>query len=410
MNGIIEHLRELFPPACHGRVWLVGGWVRDRLLGRAGSDIDLVAAVNEELLRSLGFRPVQGKSTVPIWFRHDPARGVMELTRLAEPVRLPLDLERRDFTINAMALSLEGELLDPLGGRRDLDAGRLRACSPCSFRDDPLRVLRALRFECDGWRLTGETEALIAGNDWDSLLRDIPVERFSREMLKALAAPEPWRFFRRMVELRVGRGYLPELFRMPLVPAGPPQHHPEGDLLTHSLQVLERVAERSPDPLPRFCAFFHDLGKLATDPILYPRHHGHERAGVELAREFCTRLRLSARHRSALATISRLHMTLNRWDELRDGTKIRTAEQAVKGGVAEILQMVSEADHGSVNLSDGWEQAVRIAGMGLVELGIDLQRLERLPAEQRGAIIHQRRVERMRTLHRGNGRDNSERT
>lgn len=398
MNDTIARLRELFPSACHDRIHLVGGWVRDHLLGRSSSDIDLAAVLDEKLLRARGFRPVQGKSTVPIWFRHDPTWGVMELTLLAGSDRLPLDLERRDFTINAMAMNLEGELVDPLGGRDDLACGRLRACSPRSFRDDPLRILRALRFECDGWRMTEDTEALIAGHDWDRHLLDIPVERFSREMLKALAAPEPGRFFRRMVELGVGRGYLPELFRMPSIPAGPLEHHPEGDLLTHALQVLERVAERSSDPLPRFCAFFHDLGKLATDPSLYPRHHGHDQAGVPLAKEMCTRLRLSARHRTALAAVSLLHLTLNRWDELRVGTKIRTAEQALKGGVANILPIVSAADHASVKEFDGWEEAVAIARMGAAELGIDLQRLEGMPVEQRSDIIHQKRVELMRAI------------
>ncbi len=84
-----------------------------------------------------------------------------------------------------------------------------------------------------------------------------------------------------MLHHRIGEYYLPELFSMPNIPAGPLQYHPEGDLFTHSMQVMQRVAAKSPDPLARFCGFFHDLGKLSTDPTLYPKHHGHDngRAG-----------------------------------------------------------------------------------------------------------------------------------
>jgi len=397
MKSKIAFLQNMFPETCRGRVFLVGGSVRDALLERESKDIDLVASLTADELTILGFRLVEGKSTAPIWFGFDKEFGKIELTQLADTAGLANDLARRDFTINALAMTLTGEVIDPLGGREELEQRLLRACSPYSFLDDPLRIFRALRFEAEGWRMTPETEELIREQDWSQRLEKVPVERFSREMLAALERSEPERFFRRMHEFDVGKEWLPELFRMPLVPAGPIKHHPEGDLLTHSLQVLELVKERAKDPLARFCSFFHDIGKLATDSMLYPKHHGHDEAGFFLARTFCDRLRLPAVYRTALAWTSRLHGKLNRWPELRDATRVKTAEQALKAGITGILPLVTAADYpaGAVGC-ENWEEAVRVVRMTTDELGIDPLRLISIPEGKRSAFILQKRVERLR--------------
>jgi tRNA nucleotidyltransferase (CCA-adding enzyme) len=344
MQDLLSSLKGLFPAGCHDHIILVGGSVRDYLSGRGCEDIDLAVVLPDTRLRRCGFRLVTGKTTAPIWFRHDPSLGKIEVTQLRDETALDDDLLRRDFTINAVAMRLSGDLHDPLHGREDLRDGRLRACSVDSFRADPLRIFRAFRFEADGWRMTPETEELIRRDDWTAPLQAIPVERFSRELLKAFAAGEPERFLLRMREFDVGRDWLPELFRMAEVPAGPLEHHPEGDLLTHATQVLQRAAALSADPLTRFCAFFHDLGKLSTDPALYPKHHGHDEAGFDMASAFCTRLALPAAYRKALAWTSRLHGHLNRWGELRDSTRINIAEQAARAGIAAILPVVALAD------------------------------------------------------------------
>ncbi|MBI2355259.1 MAG: HD domain-containing protein [Deltaproteobacteria bacterium] len=396
MNDVLTFLKGLFPASCHERIFLVGGSVRDLLLGREGRDIDLAAALSADELAASGLRLVEGKSTQPIWFGYDKSFGKIEATPLEDAAALAADLARRDFTINAIAMTLAGELIDPLGGKSDLEQRRLRACTPRSFLDDPLRIFRALRFEGEGWRMTPETEALIREQDWSQRLGAIPVERFSREMLKALESPEPERFFQRMLELIVGENYLPEIFRMPRVIAGPPIYHPEVDLFSHSIQVLQRAAQRTGDPLARFCALFHDIGKLATDPALYPSHHGHDEAGFDLARNLCERLRLPAAYRTALAWTSRLHNRLNRWTELRGATRVRMAEQAVKAGIAAILPLVSAADKGVFGEITGWRGAVRVAGMSTAELGIDMERIEAMPGDKRSDFILQRRVEALR--------------
>lgn len=398
MTATIPFLKSIFPPSHHDRVLLVGGTVRDMLRSRESQDIDLVAALSDGELTALGFRLVETVSASPIYFKHHPHSGKIEVTRINSMDDLADDLLRRDFTINAIAMDLSGRRIDPLGGEDDLKEGILRACSARSFANDPLRIFRAFRFEADGWTMAPGTAALLRGVDWSDALRAIPIERFSSEMLKALARHLPERFFQRMIEFNLGTEFLPELFRMLEIPAGPLQHHPEGDLLTHSMQVLQRVAALSDDPLSRFCALFHDLGKLATDPALYPKHHGHDEAGFGLATAFCNRLRLPSTYRRALALVSRLHGKGNRWDELRDSSKITMAEQAAKGGIARILPLVCSADKPGGFPLAGWDDAVRIARMDTLELEIDQQKLEAMPIGSRPPFILQKRVEMLREL------------
>lgn len=398
---VITLVKKLFPVECHSLVWFTGGVVRDMLLFKPARDIDLSAALPPDRLASLGFRPVSGKTTPTVWFLHDKDCGIIEVTLLENAGQLAVDLSRRDFTINAMAMALTGELIDPLFGARDLQKRVLRACSQSSFNDDPLRIFRAFRFAAEGCCLAPDTEKLIRQQDWDERLCSIPVERFSREMLKAFAAPCPGRYFQQMIAFAVGEKWLPELFSMPLIPAGPPEYHPEGDLLTHSLQVLERVAITTDDPLARFCAFFHDLGKLSTNPEVYPKHHGHEEAGFKSAPLFARRLALPTEYGRALAWISRLHGNVNRLDRVRDSTGIRIAGQAIKTGIKDLLPMVAVADKPGEYLLERWELFTRIAAMTVAGLGIEPERLALLPQEQRAAFILQRRIERLRSSDKG---------
>ncbi len=386
-------VKTLFPENVWPKIWIVGGTVRDHLLGKEGDDIDLDAVLTPQELTACGFRSVDPVTSAPIWFRHIPGIGKIEVTLLGDAGQLTEDIFRRDFTVNALAMTLDGELIDLTGGVRDLEKIELRACSRESFVDDPIRIFRAFRFQTEGWRLTPETEALIRAKSWEKELSGIPVERFSREMLKALKGNCPAEFFREMIRFDVGRSYLPELFRMPDIPAGPIDKHPEGDLFTHACQVLQRVATATTDPLTRFCAFFHDLGKLSTAPELYPRHHGHEDAGFDLAREFCNRLSLSAEHRTALSWICRLHGNAGGWQKLRDATKIRMADQARRAGIVRILPLVAAGDKPDGGSMPRWEEAVRVAGMSTLQVGIERSRLEAMPVDKRADFVLQKRIE-----------------
>jgi tRNA nucleotidyltransferase (CCA-adding enzyme) len=394
----IDSVRHLFPADRCNRIFLVGGCVRDLLLPRSISDIDLISTLTPDEMAASGFRLVTGKSTAPIWFRHDAVLGSIEVTLIPNMYELDDDLARRDFTINAMAMSVDGEVIDPLNGRTALEQRLLRACSSQTFIADPLRIFRALRFETDGWKLDHDTEQLIREHDWSDSWTAIPVERFSREMLKSLHMGKPERFFQRMLELETGQTYLPEIFCMPHIPAGPLIHHPEGDLFTHSIQVLQRVAGVCCDPLTRFCALFHDIGKLATSPALYPKHHGHDQAGFTMALEFCQRLRLPTPYGVALAWISRLHGTFNLWDQLRDATKLKIAAQAIKAGIVDVLPLVAAADKAGGSRPEAWRAVVEIAGMSATTLGIDPHNLEVVRPEKRPEYIQRVQLEKLHLI------------
>jgi len=396
MDELISRLKKFFPDTLQSRLFMVGGMVRDILLGVECQDIDLAAAVSPSELTPLGFRLVESKSTPNIYFLYHKQFGKLEMTRLESTEALAEDLRRRDFTVNAMAMTLDQVLQDPLDGQRDLENKILRACSATSLSDDPIRIFRALRFECDGWRLDGDAETAISCRDWSRDLSLVPVERFSQEMLKALGKSDPSRFFRRMLQFRVGQVYLPEIFQMPEVPAGPLQHHPEGDLFTHSMQALERMSQATTDTSARFCALFHDLGKLSTLREHYPKHHGHDVAGADAALSFCKKLRLPVALQRTLQATSRLHTTANRWEELRDATKIKLALNAVKGGIAEFLPLMVAADCGGA--MPGWNETLQVASLNASQLGIDPLIFEsaQFPPEKCQQLIMQHRIKELR--------------
>ena len=396
MDALILRLKKFFPEQLHSRIFLTGGMVRDILLGIGCQDIDLAAAVPAAELASLGFRLVESKSTPNIYFCYRQEFGKIEVTRLDSQDELAVDLQRRDFKVNAMAMNLNGALIDPLGGEQDLKQRVLRTCSPTSLNDDPVRIFRAFRFECEGWRLDQNAEELLASRDWSGEFNRIPVERFSQEMLKALTKEDPARFFRRMLQFRVGTTYLPELFSMAEVIAGPPQHHPEGDLFTHSMQVLERMSRQTGDVTARFCALFHDLGKLYTPKDQHPKHHGHDALGASAADLFCKRLRLPSTMQRALKATSQLHDTANKWQELRDSTKIKLALNAIKGGIASFLPLQVTADCGGT--MPGWDEALRVASLNAAQLGVDPVMLnnKEFPPEKLQQIIMQHRVMHLR--------------
>ena len=397
-STIIDSIVSQFPAALHESLWRVGGSVRDLLLGLPAQDADLVCSAPGTALAALGFYPVTGKSTAPIWFRSHPQLGKIEVTLLAEGQHLEAELARRDFRCNAVAMALDGAVIDPLGGREDIEERILRPCSPESLADDPLRIFRALRFAAHGWHISGELEGMVKCRSWEEEFAAIPVERFSREMMKALAGSDPVAFFRGMIGLNVGRSWLPELFAMLDVPAGPLKYHPEGDLFIHTVETLERMARLTDDPLPRLAALFHDLGKLTTPPEMLPRHIGHDERGVPMARDLCRRLKLPASAGRACAAASALHLSAGRWHEMRDTSKLKLARSAIKEGIAPWLPLLVTADRNDSDPMPEWDDICRIAAMPAAELGLTAEQLERVPAAERGKVITEWQLKRYRGM------------
>lgn len=284
------------------QVYLVGGAVRDALLGIPVQDRDwvVVGATPEQML-ALGCQQVGVDFPV---FLHPETHEEYALARTerksgrgyhgfevdaSSEVTLEEDLLRRDLTINAMALSQSGDLIDPYGGKADLNARILRHVSD-AFVEDPLRVLRVARFLAQlsdfNFQLADETRALLCQMSADGELADLVPERVWQEVHKALMTKKPSLFFQCLHDVGALAELFPELDKLFEVPQSP-VHHPEGDAGTHTMMVVDAAAQLSDQLDIRFAALVHDLGKSLTQSSFWPKHPGHEQAGIELVNRWC---------------------------------------------------------------------------------------------------------------------------
>ena len=325
------------------RTYLVGGAVRDKLLGQAVVDRDfvVVGATPDELL-GLGYLPV-GKD-FPVFLHPETheehalarterksGRGYHGFAFDTDPsVTLEQDLERRDLTINAMAEAEDGSIVDPFGGRRDLDDRVLRHVSP-AFAEDPVRVLRVARFAARyaplGFRIADETLELLRGMVADGEVDHLVAERVWAETRKALAEPQPSAYLRSLRACGALGVLFPEVDALYGVPQRA-EFHPEVDTGVHVEMVLDMAARLAPgDDLVGWCALTHDLGKALTPTDELPRHVGHEHAGVAPLRALAARLRVPVEHAALAELVCRLHLDAHRALELRPATVLGLLEK-----------------------------------------------------------------------------------
>jgi tRNA nucleotidyltransferase (CCA-adding enzyme) len=325
------------------QVYLVGGAVRDGLLGLPVKERDwvVIGATREELLRA-NYREVGRDFPV---FLHPATHEEYALARLERKVSpgyrgfavefgpqvtLEQDLARRDLTINAIAQSEDGTLLDPYGGRRDLEARLLRHVSP-AFAEDPVRILRVARFAARfaplGFRVAPETNELMQSMVGRGEVEALVPERVWQETEKALREPSAAEFFRVLRGCGALRSIYPEIDALFGVPQ-PAQWHPEIDTGVHTLMVLDQAALLSSDAKVRFAALLHDLGKGTTPRAEWPSHRGHERRSVELIESLCERLRVPGEYRELAVIVARYHGNAHRAFELRPDTILEMLEKA----------------------------------------------------------------------------------
>jgi tRNA nucleotidyltransferase (CCA-adding enzyme) len=322
-------------------VYLVGGAVRDRLLGRPVHERDwvVVGATPEELERD-GFEPVGREFPV---FLHPKTHEEYALARVerkvgpgyrgfttqfAPDVTLEDDLRRRDLTINAMAETPSGEIIDPYGGRRDLEARVLRHVSD-AFVEDPVRILRVARFAARyaelGFRVADETlilmQRMTATGEVDAL---VP-ERVWKETERALGEPRPDVYFETLRSCGALAKIFPEIAALYGVPQ-PPRWHPEVDTGVHVMLVVRYAAEVGAPSVVRFAALTHDLGKALSPPAKWPSHHGHEEAGVPLIIDLCDRLKVPNEYRELAILTARHHANVHRAAEARPATLLKLLE------------------------------------------------------------------------------------
>ena len=310
------------------QIYLVGGAVRDELLGIEVKDRDwVVIGSTPEDMAALGYKAV-GKE-FPVFIHPDSGEeyALARTERKSGPgykgfvfntsddITLEQDLERRDITINAIARDENGDLIDPFNGRNDLENKVIRHVSD-AFVEDPLRVLRVARFAAQfDFLIAAETLALLTEISATDELEALVPERIWVETEKALQTLTPRRYFEVLRECNALSVLFPEIERLFGVPQ-PERYHPEIDCGVHTLMVLDQAANLSADPEVRFAALVHDLGKATTPREIWPSHHGHGERGVELIDKLCDRLRIPNRYRELATVVSRYHLNCHRIDEL----------------------------------------------------------------------------------------------
>lgn len=320
------------------RTYLVGGAVRDQLLGRNSEDRDyvVVGATPEEMLAA-DFKQVGADFPV---FLHPQTGDEYALARterksgkgyggfvcdFAPDITLEDDLARRDLTVNAMALDDSGALVDPFGGKADLDSKVFRHVSD-AFREDPLRVLRVARFMArhshEGWAVADDTKALMTDIARSGELAELTPERVWKEMSRALMETTPSAFFHTLREVDALQYIFPEVDALFGVPQ-PEAHHPEIDTGVHTMLVLDQAALMSDRLTVRWGGLVHDLGKGTTPKDEWPKHIAHEKRGVPLVEAAAERLKVPTELKRIGMLASEFHLHVHRAQEM-------TAKRLVK--------------------------------------------------------------------------------
>lgn len=322
-------------------IYLVGGAVRDSFLGLPVRDKDwVVVGSNVKLMKEQGYLQV-GKD-FPV-FLHPQTKQEYALARTerkvaagylgfefdaSESVTLEQDLLRRDLTINAIAESSDGQIIDPYNGRQDIEDRVLRHVSS-AFAEDPLRVLRvakfAARFAKLGFTVAPDTlklmNTIVQSGELDALVR----ERVWQEIEQAMSGPAPDVFIRVLRDCGALESILPEVDRLFGVPQ-PAKHHPEVDTGLHILLSLQQAVRLTDDPVVRYATLVHDVGKGITDKDKWPSHYAHETLGLPLLADITERLHVPNEFSKLAALVCEHHTKLHRIKELRPTTLLKLLE------------------------------------------------------------------------------------
>jgi tRNA nucleotidyltransferase (CCA-adding enzyme) len=302
------------------QVYLVGGAVRDGLLGKPVQDRDwVVVGATPQEMAAQGYQPVGRDFPVFLHPRtHEEyalarterksGRGYRGFTVYADPgVTLEQDLARRDLTINAIGQDADGALIDPFGGQRDLRDRVLRHVTG-AFREDPVRILRVARFAARfaDFAIAPETLALMRAMVAEGEAAHLVPERVWQELARGLMEGHPARMLETLRACGALAVVLPEVDRLWGVPQ-PAPHHPEVDTGAHLLLALEMAAQLAAPLAVRYAVLAHDLGKGTTPADVWPRHIGHEQRGARLAAAMSARLRAPADCAELAELVTREH-------------------------------------------------------------------------------------------------------
>jgi len=398
------------------QTYLVGGAVRDMLLGLPVTDRDwVVVGATPRTLLDAGFVPVGRDFPV---FLHPQTKEEYALARTerktapgyhgfsfhaAPDVTLEQDLSRRDLTINAMARDVEGRVIDPFGGQRDLAARRLRHVSP-AFAEDPVRILRLARLAARfaDFAVADETLALARQMVLDGDVDTLVPERVWQELARGLMEPLPSRMFEVLRGCGALARLLPEVDRLWGVPQ-PAVHHPEIDTGVHLMMVLDVSARLQAGLAVRFACLGHDLGKGNTQPADLPRHLGHEQRSVGLVRQLSARLRVPTECRELAEVVAREHGNVHRSGEFAAAPLVRLLERCDafrKPARFDEILLACECDaRGRLGLSDApYPARTRLRAAQAAALAVNSHEVAAAAAARGlagpaiGAAVHEARI------------------
>lgn len=324
------------------QVYLVGGAVRDSLLGHPYQEKDyVVVGATPEHMLAQGFQPV-GKD-FPV-FLHPKTKEEYALARTERKsgkgyhgfqfftdttVSLEEDLIRRDLTINAIAMDQDGKIYDPYGGQTDLENKTLRHVSD-AFAEDPLRVLRVARFAARyspyGFHIASETLQLMQTMAESGELDALTPERVWKETSRALLEDHADIYFQTLRDCGALKHLFPEIDALFGVPQRP-EYHPEVDCGIHTLMSLQQACKSNYSLDVRFAVLVHDLGKALTPVNELPRHIMHEERGVKPVTELCERLKVPTQTRQLALSVCKEHLKCHQIMSLKPGTVWRLLQR-----------------------------------------------------------------------------------
>lgn len=341
----------------NGRLYLVGGCVRDIILKITPHDYDYcVVGLTEEIFEKLFPNAKKQGKAFPVYIlensefalaRTEKKSGIKHTDfefNTSPAITIFDDLSRRDLTINSIAIDiLTDEIIDPFNGRKDIANKILRMTSK-AFSEDPLRVYRVARFSSQ-LNFTVDESTINMMKNMKNELKNLSVERVFAEFQKALLSQNPINFFNILRKSDCLDIHFKEIFNLINVEQ-PIIYHPEGDVYNHTMQILEKVSKLTTNELTRFGALVHDFGKSATPKENWPHHYNHDKLGVTIIKNFCHKLKMPNSYLKAGCLASNEHMLAGIYDRLKPGKKVALFERVYKSKSLSLegLEIIANSD------------------------------------------------------------------
>ena len=395
-----------------GRLYLVGGAVRDEILNIENEDEDycVVGLSHDEFVnlfpeafargKSFEVFDMYGKEFALARVEKKIGKGHKEFEIISNKnISIIDDLKRRDLTINSIAKDvITGEIIDPFNGIDDLKKGIVRATSN-SFSEDPLRVYRTARFACKlGFKVDKDT--LLLMKSLKNELLELSAERVFNEMKKALSYNKPSIFFNTLRDAEVLDVHFVEIFKL-IGALQPEKYHPEGDAYNHTMLAVDMSATLTDDERIRFAALVHDLGKGVTPKEMYPHHYGHDEKGVAEVAKFANRLKMPNDWTSFGKVAAKEHMKGGIFYKMTPSKQVNFIERVYKSKIGlRGLEIVVESDRNCRGINSPKVEFAELGERVMKEINGDLIK-EKFGLDEGIKLnqkLHQQRVEFLKSV------------